>query len=330
MLIKYLISLIISSIALFGLTSSVYALDTNIPSIFLLEEYKTNNDTGKAQQWFLNHDPRGDIRTDGTNVIKDIRVVNGNIAIATISPNHDNADQVRIDVFAGNKTNLKTSLESDRNNKPNHSNLSQQGYMLKPNDWRNVEITEYVKVNELGSGTDNGGKHIELQARSGIHSSGYDCQGTSYHFNVYDENGRVKMEKEFKHANNYMTTRTDPEDSHVINNKQHFLLNQGWIGIKMVVHDAPNGVKVEGYLNVDSPKDTDSPTNNWIPVLNKTDTGDNWKTKDGKGVCPSSNSNTESGRLINWGGPIVIFRSDNLSDYEWKWASVREIISEEM
>jgi hypothetical protein len=328
MLIKYIISLIASLIALFGLTSIVYALDTNIPSIFLLNEFETNNDTGKAQQWFLNHDPRDDIRTDGTKVIKDIRVVNGNTTIAAIKPDDNRTEQVRIDLFAGNKTDLKKNLASDKNNKPNHPQLSKQGFMFQPNDWHNVEITEYIKVNELGSGTKNGGKHIELQARSGIHSSGYDCQGTSYHFNVYDENGRVKLEKEFKHSDNYMTTKMDPEVSHIINNNQHFLLNQGWIGIKMVVYDVPNGVRIEGYLNIDSPKDTDPPTNNWIPVINTTDTGDNWKTKDGKGVCPTSNSNTESGRLINWGGPIVIFRSDNLSDYEWKWASVREIVAE--
>ena len=67
--------------------------------------------------------------------------------------------------------------------------MSQNGYMFKPNDWRNVEITEYIKVNKLGSGTDNGGKHIELQARGGLHSDSIACEGTSYHFNVYQDNG---------------------------------------------------------------------------------------------------------------------------------------------
>ena len=95
----------------------------------------------------------------------------------------------------------------------------------------------------------------------------------------------------------------------------------------MVVRDTSNGVSIEGYMNNDSPKDTDKPTNNWVLVLNKTDVGNNWHTKNNKSACPDSNRSQDSGRLITWGGPLVIFRSDNLSYLEWKWASVREIVS---
>ncbi len=320
LLIRYIIVLILVSLAVIGLTSNTYAINTEIPSVFLLDNYTTNSDKTKAQQWFLDHDPKKDPRMQGTNVIKNV-VVQGNNTMAKIKPSGSDA-QVRINLYAGNASDFK-GFQANAHTIPNQNTMSQNGYMFKPNDWRNVEITEYVKVNKLGSGNSNGGKHIELQARGGLHSDSIACEGTSYHFNIYQENGRVKMEKELKHSNSYYpNSRDDPVKLGVTNG----LLNQGWIGIKMVVRDTPNGVNVEGYLNRDSPEDTDKPTNNWVLVLNKTDTGNNWHTKNNKSACPDSNSSQYSGRIIDWGGPLVIFRSDNLNDVDWKWASVREIV----
>ena len=43
--------------------------------------------------------------------------------------------------------------------------LAERGYMLAPNDWRNVEMTGYVKVNSTSDASDNfawyarGGRH---------------------------------------------------------------------------------------------------------------------------------------------------------------------------
>ena len=134
------------------------------------------------------HDPKKDPRIEGTKVINKV-VVQGNNTLANIKPSGNNA-QVRINVFAGNASDFNGFPANDHNI-PNQNTMSQNGYMFKPNDWRNVEITEYIKVNKLGSGTDNGGKHIELQARGGLHSDSIACEGTSYHFNVYQDNGRV-------------------------------------------------------------------------------------------------------------------------------------------
>lgn len=306
-----------------GAVGSVNAIEETIPDIFLLKNYSTNNDPAKAKSWYLSQDPRDDKRLGGTSVVTGVNGDGENVVVK-IQPSGEKR-QVRLDVYAGNETNLKSNIESEEGSKPNQNMMSEKGFMFKPNDWRNVEITEYVKVNQLGSGSSNGGKHIELEARSGVHSDDkYECQGTSYHFNVY-EDGRVKMEKELKHNNDYYpNSQDDPVKHNVIDG----LKGKGWIGIKMVVSDGPNGVQVKGYLNFDSPGDTDSPTNNWTLVLEKIDNGNNWHTKNGKSACPDSDSSEFSGRLIDWGGPIVIFRSDNLKDVEWKWASVREISSQ--
>jgi hypothetical protein len=298
-----------------------------IPSIFLLDQYSTNTDSKKAVPWFLDHDPREDSRIDeDSKKVIDKVTVEGENTLVKIkpSPGRNEDYQVRINVFAGDAVDFD-NFEADDKSIPNQNTMSRNGYMFKPNDWRNVEITEYIKVNEFGDEDRNGGKHAELQVRSGYHSDDVACEGTSYHFNVYEKKGRVKMEKELKHDNAVYPNNGDGEDPSE-DYKTKGLLGKGWIGIKAVVHDTPDGVAVEGYLNLDSPKDNDRPTNNWKLVLNKTDTGSNWHTANGKSVCPDSDSPEYSGRLIKWGGPLVIFRSDNIKDLEWKWASVREII----
>lgn len=319
-MIQILFAFILFCIGILGISSSTYAISSQIPTIFLLDKYTTNTDNSKAQQWFLDHNPKNDSRMKGTNVLSNV-VIQGNNTTAKIKPVGQDA-QVRISLFAGNASDFENFKANDKTI-PNQNIMSQNGYMFRPNDWHNVEITEYVKVNKLGSGTNNGGKHIELQARGGLHSDDISCEGTSYHFNVYQDDGKVKMEKELKHSNKYYP---NPKDDVKQLNVTNGLLNQGWIGIKMVVRDINNGVTIEGYLNRDSPQDGDKPTNNWVLVLNKTDSGNNWHTKNLESACPDSHSSQYSGRLINWGGPLVVFRSDNLDDVDWKWASVREIL----
>jgi len=54
--------------------------------------------------------------------------------------------------------------------------LAAQGYMLAPNDWRNVEITGFVRVNSASLPTDN----FAWYARGGHHSAPIPCEGSSY------------------------------------------------------------------------------------------------------------------------------------------------------
>lgn len=57
----------------------------------------------------------------------------------------------------------------------NEKELEKKGYMEAPNDWRNVEITGYVKFNK-GVDYDN----FAWYARGGIHTNGKECEGTAY------------------------------------------------------------------------------------------------------------------------------------------------------
>jgi hypothetical protein len=55
-----------------------------------------------------------------------------------------------------------------------------------------------------------------------------------------------------------------PQKINMLPEKFKGLEGRDWIGIKVVTHDVPKGVQIEGYLSFDSPKDGDIPTSNWI------------------------------------------------------------------
>ena len=76
-------------------------------------------------------------------------------------------------------------------------------------------------------------------------------------------------------------------------------------------------VKIELWLDKDA-------NNDWgaKPVLEFEDNGGNWKIdKNKNNECKGSKT-----ERITWGGPVVIFRWDNLMDVDIKKVSVREII----
>jgi len=98
----------------------------------------------------------------------------------------------------------KRDLEYDQ------EKLADRKYMMLPNDWKNVEITAYIKVIRATNDDDNGGAHFEWFCRGGPkHSSSLRCEGTSYHANIYEKEGsegKVKFEKELQHTNGYSQT----------------------------------------------------------------------------------------------------------------------------
>jgi hypothetical protein len=123
---------------------STPAQDTNIFGIKKLYQIKNN-----GEEWYMNmNDPNGDPRFNPRN---------------TITKNPDDswkmkATQVPMEVY--------TSTGYDHDDIPtlDHSVIASKGYMLRSNDWRNFEMTQYVKVNTSPS-DDNfspngrGGKH---------------------------------------------------------------------------------------------------------------------------------------------------------------------------
>jgi hypothetical protein len=191
------------------------------------------------------------------------------------------------------------------------SKLRNRGFMGMQKDWKNVEMTIYAKINQA-EGKKNGGKHFELLCRGGPkHTDSKPCEGTALHANLY-VNGRVKLEKELSHTEGY--AGNDPQKNNVTEN-----LMQRWIGMKGIFYNMNNGnVKIELWLDKDANSDLGEK-----PVLEFEDNGSNWKIKNNK----NNECNGSKTERITWGGPVVIFRWDNLIDVDLKKVSVREIIA---
>ena len=207
----------------------------------------------------------------------------------------------------------------------NQQQMAAQGYMLRPNDWKNVELTAYLRVVHATSSTSNGEAHIEFGAHGARNTSGgtvggFDssCEATAYHSNTY-LTGRVKFEKDLKHTPGYSVESADPQKLGQVNTTE--FKNGNWIGIKMVIYDIGNGsVKVEQW--VDDHSNNIQPGNHWRKVLETTDHGQ-WGPTRGKidGACGGGEF-----QVASWGGPIALFRWDNIDNMDIKDASVRDII----
>jgi len=287
-------------IATFTLIYNYYLISprySGVDKFGIKEIYPTK--TG-GEEWFMNMDDPGNdprIGGEGPSTIFVLQNDDGSWKVQST--------EVRYGVLtsSGYHPDLITTL--------NQQALAAKGYMQSPNDWKNVEMTGYFKVNAFTNTTQNGAPHIELLARGGrntnddgtIDGLSRQCEATTYHSNTYLD-GRIKFEKDLEHTIGY--TNGDPEKQHAIRP----LLGR-WIGIKAIYYNLPDGkVRLEQWIDEDS-------NNNWHRMLHYTDKG-NW----GGGYPDCGAANTQ---VITWGGPIAVFRWDNIDNMDVKDFSLREI-----
>jgi F5/8 type C domain len=182
-----------------------------------------------------------------------------------------------------------------------YSRLAQIGYFYKPTDWKNVEITIYVKV----LSTAGGGDEISLVSRSVRHSTNVHegCGGSSYHNNIDFTNGKFKFKKEMWHVNYDIKPYSGITIGSTMNK---------WIGFKGIVYNLPDGsVKLESYVDKDN-------NNNWQKATELVDKG-NWGND-----MTHCNART-GGAAVTWGSPMIIFKSNGVT-YDFKKFSVRQIV----
>jgi len=240
-----------------------------------------------GEQWFMDmNNPLGDSRFNPQN---------------TITKNPDGSwkmksTQVRMNVY--------TSTGYDQDDIPtlHHSTIASKGYMLAPNDWRNFEMTQYVKVNTF-PGDDN----FSPNGRGGRHTGGgapEGCEGSSMKGDVFFS-GKVRFAKEQWHVSYVFTSLKTATSS----------IEDKWVGIKFVVYNfQENGktvVKTQLWLDTNN-------NGNFVKVDENVDRG-GWGTEGGEcGGAPD--------QIISWGGPITTFRWDTATDVDFKYLSVREIL----
>ena len=186
-----------------------------------------------------------------------------------------------------------------------HGILAQRGYMQSPNDWKNVELTGYVKVNSGQSG-----ENFAWYARGGRHTGSGNpegCEGSAYKPDLFYD-GRVRFAKEQWHVSYVFTDHKRPMDS----------IEDRWVGFKGIMWNMEqNGetvVKMEIWVDNNEDSKQDGP---WVKVDENIDSG-GWGNSDEE--CGG-----EPDQIITWGGPIATFRWDGASDVDIKNFSVREI-----
>jgi hypothetical protein len=255
----------------------------------VLKKYPTK---AGGEEWYMNT----------TNILNDPRVLPSSNLKTAIKTNTDGSFKVVTAGDVDNRLNILTSGGYDHSKCVLDWNiLIQRGYMQNPQDWRNVEMTAYVRINKVYS---TSGTSLVWYARGGHHSNNYHCEGSAYKGNIkYD--GNTRFQKEMGHGTStYFTT------SNVATPLTGKIIGR-WFGYKFCLYDLPNGdVKMENWLDLDL-------NNNWTKVLEATDDG-------GWGTNPYKCGGTPDQRF-KWGGPQAVFRFDSTNDIDFKKMSVREI-----
>jgi hypothetical protein len=265
-------------------TVSITVDDPSNDPFGIIKLYPTKNN---GEEWFINMDnPLSDSRFNPQN---------------TITKNPDGswkmkATQVRMSVYTS------TGYSSASIPTLDHSVIASKGYMLASNDWRNFEMTQYVKVNTSPS-DDNfspngrGGRHTGSGAPEG-------CEGSSMKGDVFFS-GKIRFAKEQWHVSYVFTSLKTATSS----------IEDKWIGIKFIVYNFVENnkvvVKTELWLDINN-------NGNFVKYDENVDRG-GWGTEGVQcGGAPD--------QIISWGGPITTFRWDTATDVDFKNLSVREII----
>ena len=238
-----------------------------------------------GEEWFLADDATGDPRFDPQDPIT--RNGDGSWKMEN--------GQVRMHAMTSTGYDSGAIATYDRDT------LAVQGYMQAPNDWKNVEMTGFVKVNAAQDASDN----FAWYARGGRHSDPIACEGSAYKGSLHYD-GRVRFQKESWHVS-YDQSPYESATRSIVGR---------WVGFKTVIrNEVVNGdtqVRLELYLN----DNADGVT--WAKVYDMVDDG-SWGGDSGN--CGAS----DPAMAMTWGGPLATFRWDNADDVDFKWLSVREI-----
>jgi hypothetical protein len=185
-----------------------------------------------------------------------------------------------------------------------HSELEDQGYMQSKKDWKNSEITGYIKLNNNNIPLNEG--RFTWYNRGGHHTDAEPCEGVGYKGDIFFS-GDNRFAKEQWHVSYFFTDVK----------KNLNPIKDKWIGYKFIVYNlekqsdrSKSIVKMESWIDYNN-------DGKWVKINEYTDKGkwgDSGKKCDGK-----------KDQIITWGGPIATFRWDKADDVDFKNFSVREI-----
>jgi hypothetical protein len=244
-----------------------------------------------GESWFMAADPTQDARFDPQS----------KITLNSDGSWKMKSNQVRMSVATS------ASLKAFQIPTYDREVLAEQGYMQSPSDWKNVEMTGFVKLNATTKEEDN----FDWYARGGRHSDSVPCEGSSYKGGLHYD-GRVRWQKETWHVS-YEQAPYKPGVPKKLKGR--------WVGFKAIIRnvevDGAEAVRLELWVNDTADKVT------WTKVYDMVDAGD-W------GGDAAECDGLDDAMPITWGGPLAVFRWDNAKDVDFKWMSVREIQPKDM
>lgn len=176
-------------------------------------------------------------------------------------------------------------------------------------EWRNVEITGYVRVASVLPQSEEG--EISWYARGGKHNSGVPCDATAL-FGRLTVDGKADWQKEIWFTGGYTSSTADTVAS------SESILDR-WIGWKVVMYNIRNdsAVKMESYIDNNN-------DNNWVKVTELVDDG-GWFARSSDDVFYSIDcGGRPKDYVVANSGPIATFRSDDIT-WNFKNLSIREI-----
>ena len=143
------------------------------------------------------------------------------------------SDKVRMNVMTSSGYHQGDIKTYDQNQ------LSANGYMQAIKDWRNIEMTGYVKINSASDSDFD----LTWYSRGGHHNSDEPCEGTSYKGGLFKD-GRSRFAKEQWHSGGYSFT---PAQKNIDS------IEDKWIGYKAIMFNTVvNGepaVKLENWVD---------------------------------------------------------------------------------
>jgi F5/8 type C domain len=249
---------------------------------------KINPTKKGGEEWYMNmNDPTSDPRTRPPPMTRNS---DGSWKVTT-------TPQVQYRIYTS------TGYDQDQISTYNQKELASKGYMQASNDWKNVEMTGYIKANKVSD------TRFIWYNRGGTHSSDVPCEGTAYKGNLYYD-GRTRFQKEQWHDGGYSSSPIIKATESIVGK---------WVGFKYVVYnfvkDGKLQVKMENWLDAGN-------TGNWVKIYELVDSGGWGDEGDHCGGAPD--------QIMTWGGPNADFRWDQLQsgmpvDVDIRSFSVREI-----
>lgn len=197
------------------------------------------------------------------------------------------------------------------------------GFMDRPNDWKNVEISGLYYACRDCAKSGSGPQSVDIVVRGASNSDiPYNCQATNYHiaYSYVGEDGGWKLERDLDHHNIEGYCNGCRVASQLPVAPDIPLVGLGKVfGFKVVVYNNIQNTKVRLDVYID-PSGTGS---QWKLVWSYIDDGKDPLIDSVRGNIGCQGEDPT--KPITWGGPAVSFRI-NASHVDYRQLTVQEII----